>query len=67
MSEHFIKLSKYGTPGINAILYVVFEFRSYDMTKYSNTLQTISEILSTYSLFKKEIDKTFLISAIETL
>lgn len=67
MSEHFIKLSKYGTPGINAILYVVFEFRSYDMTKYSKTLQTISEILSTYSLFKKEIDKTFLISAIEYL
>lgn len=67
MSEHFMKLSKYGTSGINAILYVVFEFRSYDMSKYSNTLQTISEILSQNTLFEKEIDKTFLISASEYL
>lgn len=67
IAEHFIRLSKYGNPGINAILYVVFEFRSCDMSKYSNTLLSISEILSNYSLFEKEIDKTFLISALEYL
>lgn len=65
MVDHFIKLAKYGSAGINAILYVVFEFRSIDISKYSNTLITISNILTQYSLFKKEIDKSFLISALE--
>lgn len=66
-SIHFKKLSEFGIPGINAILYIIFAFNNETKSKYPNTLRIVSEIFSEIDLFHNEIDKNFLIHALKYL